>query len=140
MDRSKAAPGAEAILRFFVSQGLSAHKLVICHIDKRPDFGLHRELAAEGALLEYDTFFREKYDPERHLWPLLDRMLHSGLWGSLALATDLAEIAMWQVRGGPGLSALPGVIQLRLRGMGLEARTIQALLGGNINRRLARVV
>ncbi len=131
---------AESILRFFIDQGLSAYKLVICHIDKRPDFGLHRELASEGALLEYDTFFREKYDPERNLWPLLDRMLQAGLSGSLALATDLADSAMWQVRGGPGLAALPGVIQLRLRGMGLEARVIQALLGGNILRRLARVV
>ena len=67
-------------------------------------------------------------------------MLQAGLSGYLALATDLADSTMWQVRGGPGLVALPGVIQLRLHGMGLEARVIQALLGGNILRRLARVV
>ena len=42
---------AESILRFFVDQGLSAYKPAICHIDKCADFGLHRELASEGALL-----------------------------------------------------------------------------------------
>ena len=131
---------AEAILRFFTANGLSAHKLILCHIDKRPDFGLHRELAGEGVLLEYDTFFREKYEPERNLWPLLDRMVQGGLAGSLALATDLADPQMWQVNGGPGLGALMGVVQLRLRGMGVDAASIRAMLGGNILRRLARVV
>ncbi len=130
---------AVAILRFFVERGLSAHKLVLCHIDKRPDYGLHRELAVEGVLLEYDTFFREKYEPERNLWPLINFMLQGGLSASLALATDLADRSAWQVHGGPGLAALPGIVQLRLRGMGLDARVIRALLGGNINRRLARV-
>jgi 5-phospho-D-xylono-1,4-lactonase len=59
----------EAILSFFRGQGVAANRLVFCHIDKRPDFGLHRELVEEGVLLEYDTFFRPKYAPEEHVWP-----------------------------------------------------------------------
>ena len=137
---------AEEILEFFILQGLSAYRLVLCHMDKRPDPGLHRELAAEGVLLEYDTFFRPQYDPEHNLWPLLAGMLNSGLAGSIALATDLADPAQWQAghadagAGGPGLAGLLNVVQARLQGMGTRERAIRALLGGNITRRLAYVI
>lgn len=131
---------AERLLDFFVRQGFSPHRLVLCHMDKRPDYGLHRELAEAGVLLEYDTFFRPQYDPERNLWPLLDQMVQGGFSGSVALATDLADHALWKsTAAGPGLASLPSIIQLRLRGLGYEAQAIRALLGGNILRRLARV-
>ena len=135
---------AEEILDFFSHQGFSSYRLVLCHMDKRPDLGLHRELAAEGVLLEYDTFFRPQYDPERNLWPLLDGMLNSGLAGSIALATDLADPAQWQASegagSGPGLAGLLNVVQLRLRGMGTREHAVHSLLGGNITRRLAYVI
>lgn len=131
---------AEEILDYFTHQGFSPYRLVLCHMDKRPDPGLHRELAAEGVLLEYDTFFRPQYDPEHNLWPLLDGMLNAGLAGSIALATDLADPVQWETNGGPGLAGLLNVVQLRLRGMGTRERAIHALLGGNIARRLAHVI
>ena len=134
---------AEEILEFFILQGVSPYRLVLCHMDKRPDPGLHRELAAEGVLLEYDTFFRPQYDPERNLWPLLAGMLNSGLAGNIALATDLADPAQWHASegtGGPGLAGLLTVVQARLQGMGTRERAIHALLGGNITRRLAYVI
>ena len=40
---------ADRILRFFLDRGMPAHKLVLCHLDKRPDLSLHMELAAAGA-------------------------------------------------------------------------------------------
>ena len=109
-------------------------------MDKRPDTALHRELAAEGVLLEYDTFFRPQYDPERNLWPLLEGMLNAGMAGSIALATDLADSALWQTSGGPGLAGLLTVVQARLRVMGVRDHTIRALLGANITQRLAHVM
>jgi predicted metal-dependent phosphotriesterase family hydrolase len=128
---------AEELPGFFASLGLRPERLVICHIDKRPDFGLHRELAAAGALLEYDTFYRPKYDPERGVWPLLERMIEAGLAGSLALATDMAERELWESLGsGPGLPGFLTVIGARLRRMGVPAETLAGLLGGNIARRL----
>ena len=38
-------------------------KVVLSHMDKRPDVKLHEKLAAKGYYLEYDTFLREKYNP-----------------------------------------------------------------------------
>ena len=128
----------EDFLSFFIGQGLSPQRLVFCHVDKRPDFGLHSELAQAGVMLEYDTFFRPKYEPERNVWPLIGRMAGAGLAGQIALATDMADPGLWAELGGrPGLLGIFTIIKEGLIRMGLPAATIDGLLGGNIAGRLA---
>jgi len=136
----------EELLAFFGGRALSPRRLVFCHVDKRPDFGLHRELAQAGVLLEYDTFFRPKYDPERGVWPLLGKMAAAGLAGRVALATDMADSTLWaelrpklgaELGGGPGLAGIFTIIKARLEQMGLPGETIAGLLGGNIAIRIA---
>ena len=39
----------EALIPFFGDRGVPASRLYICHVDKRPDAGLHRALAQAGA-------------------------------------------------------------------------------------------
>jgi phosphotriesterase-related protein len=126
------------ILDLFLSLGVDPRQVILCHMDKRPDAGLHRELIQAGAALEYDTFFRTKYAPETNLWPLIREMIASGLENHVCLATDLAESNYWQSFGGaPGLSAFPTQIKQRLEKMGVPDETIQKLLGKNICRILA---
>ena len=43
--------GVEALAEFLVGTELSSHDVMLCHIDKRPDLGLHRQLAGAGFLL-----------------------------------------------------------------------------------------
>jgi len=129
---------AEKVAIFFEDHGVSPTHLVLCHMDKRPDPGLHAELARFGAILEYDTFYRPKYQPESRLWTLIGQMVEAGLSDHVALATDMAESAMYATIGnGPGLASLPGEIKHRLAGLGISERSIQQMLGGNIARRLA---
>lgn len=131
----------EEYLQFFSDQDLSPERLVFCHVDKRPDFGLHAELASAGAMLEYDTFYRPKYGPEENVWPLVEKMVQDGYGESLALATDMAESGMWQHLGGqPGLVAFMTQIKARLESLALTEAAIHNLLGGNILRRLATAV
>ena len=130
---------AEHILAFFTRQGLPADRLILFHIDKRPDLGLQRELAQAGVLLEYDTFYRPKYDPDHRLWPLIEQMTAAGFEDSLAFGTDMAESEFWQsLSGGPGLPGLLNLIQPRLRSLGLDETCIQKITGGNLARRLSR--
>ncbi|MBL8163715.1 MAG: hypothetical protein JNJ61_17140, partial [Anaerolineae bacterium] len=111
----------EEFLALFLAQGMTADKLVFCHVDKRADFGLHREMAQAGVLLEYDTFLRAKYDPERGVWPLLFQMVEVGLAQHVALATDMAGGEWWaQIGGGPGPAAFITHIQARLIDAGLD--------------------
>jgi phosphotriesterase-related protein len=130
---------AEAVVAFFLERGVAPGQLLICHIDKRPDHGLHVALAQAGVSLEYDTFYRPKYDPERNLWPLIDHMLSTGLAGSVSLATDMADSAQWAAYGGgPGLTAFPTAIPARLAERGVPAESIWQMTGGNILRLLSR--
>ena len=133
----KGAAALEA-LAYFQEHSVQPGQMVLCHMDKRPDFGLHHELASAGVLLEYDTFYRPKYSPEQGVWPLIDRMVDAGQDSCLALATDMAEPGLYASLGrGPGLAGLPGDICARLRQRGINDSMIRRLTGGNIARRLA---
>ncbi|HEX2907932.1 MAG TPA: hypothetical protein VHO69_13770 [Phototrophicaceae bacterium] len=128
----------EALLPFFADFGVPPSRLYLCHLDKRPDPGLHRELAQAGVLLGYDTFLRPKYNPEENVWPLLKTIVEAGFSGSIALGLDTSRPAMWAHQGGEwGLLALPQLIIPRLRAEGIAESVIAALTGQNIARRLA---
>jgi predicted metal-dependent phosphotriesterase family hydrolase len=128
----------EDFLTFFEHLGLENNRLVICHIDKRPDPGLHIELAKAGYLLEYDTFFRPKYQPNVNLWPLLSKMVNAGLSKSIAIATDLADSTMWNSMGeGPGLVGFIKIIKNRMDSEFNDPIIVDQLIGGNISNRLA---
>jgi 5-phospho-D-xylono-1,4-lactonase len=125
---------AEQVVARLESYGLPPDRLVLCHVDKRPDFGLHQELAQAGVLLEYDTFFRPKYDPERNVWPLLVRMIEGGLAGSVAIGTDMADLALWREVGPVGLVT---TVMSRLQSLGFDAPSVARMIGQNVAARLA---
>ncbi len=131
---------AEKACVYFMNKNVSPQQLVLCHMDKRPDLSLHKALANLGVLLEYDTFYRPKYKPETNLWPLMDQMVSAGLSNRVALATDMAEPALYHnIGGGPGLSSLPGEIQRKLIEKGYPEAARKQMLGENIARRLAGI-
>lgn len=131
----------ERIVAYFDNQGVDLQRLVLCHVDKRPDFELHAALAQTGVMLEYDTFFRSKYSPEENLWPLLEEMIEYRFTDRIALATDMAESTMWKYSGGsPGLVALATDVRTRLTSIGIQSEEIELLTGLNISRRIARPI
>ena len=131
---------AEKACIYFTDMGLLPHQLMLCHMDKRPDISLHKALASFGVLLEYDTFYRPKYNPAVNLWPLIEQMAGAGFINRIALATDMAEVALYHnIGGGPGLESLPGEIQDALKQKGYPEAAILQMLGGNIARRLAGI-
>jgi len=131
---------AEKAILYFTEIGVQPSQIVMCHMDKRPDTGLHKELARLGILLEYDTFYRPKYNPEDNLWPLIDFMVQNQLSSDVALATDMAEKELYRhIGGGAGLSSLPGEIRNRLISKGYPKEDVEMMLGGNIAKRLAGI-
>ena len=130
---------AERIARFLLDAGLPSDRLILAHMDKRPDLALHSSLAQEGILLEYDTFYRPRYNPEAGAWPLIKAMLAAGMEDSLALATDMAETQFWRRMGGrPGLEGLLTQIVPRLQRSGATDLAIRKIAGRNIAHRLER--
>lgn len=124
---------AEAIADFMLRLGLSPQKLILCHMAKRFDVGLHQSLADRGILLEYDSFIRPKYDPDNTSWVLLFEMLEAGYENNIILATDLAEAHLWQhIGGGVGAVALIEIIKYRLEKAGVSDDVSSKLLGANV--------
>jgi phosphotriesterase-related protein len=112
---------ADEILKF----GLTPRKLILCHLDKRPDFDFHESMMDRGIMLEYDTFYREKYNPEENVWPLLENMMQHGYGSNIVLATDMADARMWnRFGGGPGLVGFITEIRARLVKMSLEKKRL----------------
>lgn len=131
---------AEKACIYFMNLGLLPSQLVLCHMDKRPDIGLHKELARLGVLLEYDTFYRPDYNPSTNLWPLLEQMVSAGFSERIALATDMAGADHYrQIGAGLGLASLPGEIQHQLIEKEIPETSRRAMLGDNIARRLAGI-
>ena len=136
----KGAQGVE-IARTLLDFGISPQKLILCHVDKKPDFRFHMELLSAGITLEYDTFFRPKYHPDTNLWPLLEYVIENGFEDQIVVATDLAEDVLWSRLGnGPGLTGLINLIIPRMAEIGIHQTIIQKLAGGNIASRLAQCV
>ena len=132
---------AERIAQSMADFGLPLTRLVLCHVDKRPDFAFHSAMAQQGIMLEYDTFYRAKYEPDINVWPLLTRMIEAGFASQVAIATDMAEAAMWSSMGtGPGLTAFITQIMPRLRAIGCDDTIVDQLVGTNIVSCLAQIV
>lgn len=128
----------ENISAYFQKQGVEPRQIVFCHMDKRPDYGLHYDLASQGFLLEYDTFFRPKYNPNENVWPLIEKLLGVGMEKHIALATDMAEASMWKnIGGGAGLAGFITIIGNRLLALGVNEKVYSKLMGGNILNALA---
>lgn len=127
--------GADAvrIFAFFERRGVGC-RTILCHVDKRADAGLHRELAQAGAVLEYDTFLRPQYQPEQHVWPLIAAMAQAGLTGAICLGTDMIG-DMWEK--GTGLAECFAAAGERLLLLGLTREQVAAMTGGTVARRLA---
>jgi len=129
----------EALIPFFADRRVPASRLYLCHVDKRPDAGLHRALAQAGVLLGYDTFARPKYDPDNGAWKLIAALVADGLAAHVAICLDMALAEMWTAYGGgPGMAFLPDVILPRLRAEGYPGDVIRQLTGGNVARYLVR--
>ncbi|GAC1322969.1 MAG: hypothetical protein NVSMB22_10230 [Chloroflexota bacterium] len=135
---TEAGGHVEALVKLADGVGILPGKLQLSHIDKRPDFGLHRELAQAGYLLGYDTFLRPKYAPDQRVWPLLRAMVAEGLEAQVTLGLDVVDVALWHVYGGPGLRTIPTTILARLRAEGASDEQLRAVGGQNIARLLAR--
>jgi phosphotriesterase-related protein len=130
----------EALPLFFEDRGVATNRLYLCHMDKRPDLGLHRELAQAGALLGYDTFLRPTYKPRQNLWPLLLAMVNDErLEDHIAIGLDMARASMWRhYEDGPGLVTLPDRILAHLHNEGLSESTVSKLAGENVAKFLVR--
>lgn len=95
---------------------------VLAHLDRNPDAGLHAELAAAGAYLEYDGPGRAKYWPDSTILRLIADVAERGHAGRILCGGDLAGRHMSRAYGGgPGMDYVFARFKPRLeRELGVE--------------------
>lgn len=115
--------------------GIDPKHIVLSHVDRNPDWRLHRDLAQTGAFLEYDGPGRVKYLPEGDIIDLLEKMFELGLGGQIVLGGDTARRSYWKANGGgPGIAYIMECFIPRLRAEGFSEQQIRALLVNNAAR------
>ena len=117
---------------YLEEKGIKPRKVVLSHIDKRPDIKLHEKLAAKGYYLEYDTFLREKYNPEKYTYNLIASMVKSGFGGSIMVGSDIASNNMWEnIKNGAGYGGFFTNLKSRISEDISSPDNSKDIMGGN---------
>ena len=96
------------VVELLTSAGASADRIVLAHMDRNPDPGLHAELAAAGLYLGYDGMARAKYWPDSVILDCLLEVVERGGGSRLLLGGDVARRSSFRSYGGlPGMAYLP---------------------------------
>ena len=118
--------------------GVSPNHVVLSHVDRNPDWKLHRDIAQRGAFLEYDGPGRVKYFPENTIIELIAKMFELGLGGQILLGGDTAQRSYWKANGGAtGIAYILEQFIPRLRREGFAEQQIEAMLVHNPARAFA---
>lgn len=95
------------VLDLLAKSGVEASSVVLAHIDRNPDPGLHAELAAHGAYPGYDGVARHKSWPDSVVLNCLLEAAQRGANERIILGGDVARRTRYIASGGmPGLAYL----------------------------------
>ncbi|MDT0144524.1 aryldialkylphosphatase [Microbacterium sp. PRC9] len=90
--------------------------IVLAHMDRNLDPGLHRELIATGARLGYDGWARHRDAPDSAIIDCLVAVAEAGGSGGVVLGGDVARASRYVAYGGmPGLDYVQRRVVPRLR-------------------------
>jgi len=107
------------LLELLAAQGVPPDQVLLAHVDRNPDPGLHAELAATGAYLGYDGFARSRTWPDSVLLDCLVRAAELGATDRLLIGGDVARRSRYVAYGGrPGLAYLGTRVLPRLERAG----------------------
>lgn len=119
-------------VKLLTSFGVDPQHIVVGHMDRNPDFYVHRELAETGAFLLYDTPSRVKYFPESSFIDLVRKMVDAGYGKQLLWGGDLARRSYFvSYGGGPGLAYVPECFVVRMREEGFSQDVIDDIFVNN---------
>lgn len=113
------------------SEGVTPERILVGHLDHKPDLNYWRAVARTGANLGIDQIGKEKYQPDRLRIELILAMAAEGYGTQLCLSSDLARTSYWPSYGGwggPGLTYILWRFLPWLRERGLDVQQIEAMV------------
>ncbi len=110
------------VLELLTDLGVAPDRVVLAHLDRNPDPGLHLEVTSAGAYAGYDGWARPKHFPDSTLLDCLLTVAAGGGAARIVLGGDIARRSSLRSRGGlPGMDYIPRRVLPRLRAQGGEA-------------------
>lgn len=93
------------LVELLLSHGLEPDAIVVAHLDRNPDPGLHRAVAEAGVFLQYDGPGRAKYHPDSAILALIEAVASAGHDDQLLLGGDTPRRShLVSAGGGPGMA------------------------------------
>jgi phosphotriesterase-related protein len=123
--------GGPEQLALLTAEGLPPHRVSIGHQDLLDDPGVHRELAAAGAYVAFDTVGKERYAGDAARLRLVLALVGAGYADRALLSCDISRHGYLAARGGHGYGHLLRSFVPRLRAAGLGDGTIDLMVRRN---------
>lgn len=127
--------GVELLIDYFESKNFPLSKVMLCHMDKRNDVLLHKSLAEKMIYLEYDTFFKSKYEPEKNVWSLILQMVTEGYCERITIGSDITPgYTLQEADEKHGLHVFLQDVMKRMSDYGIPGNAIMKMMSGNIKK------
>jgi predicted metal-dependent phosphotriesterase family hydrolase len=129
---------AEGQIALLTDLGVPPDRILIGHLDLKPDLAYLREVAASGVFMGFDQFSKEKYLADAARIELIAELVADGHGGQIIVSGDLARRSYLAAWGGePGyryfLADLPGEFAMQ----GIDRTLYEGILRDNPRRFLA---
>lgn len=107
-------------IRILLDGGGAPGKILIGHLDFRPDIAFLTEVAQTGVYMGFDQFGKSKYLPDEVRLDLVERLAERGFLRQLIFSGDMARRSARIANGGHGFSFFPETIQKALADRGIK--------------------
>ncbi|MBT2405779.1 MULTISPECIES: phosphotriesterase [unclassified Streptomyces] len=126
--------GGPAQVELLTGAGLGPHRICVGHQDLLDDPGVHRELAAAGAYVGFDTIGKEGYASDSVRLRLLLALIEAGHADRVLLSCDISRRGYLEAEGGQGYGHLFRSFLPRLRAAGVGEDLIDLMTRRNVLR------
>ncbi|MDX3854427.1 phosphotriesterase [Streptomyces sp. AK02-01A] len=123
--------GGLAQLELLTGAGLEPHRISIGHQDLLDDPAVHRELAASGAYVAFDTVGKESYQSDDTRLRLLLAALEAGHADRTLLSCDISRHGYLESEGGQGYAHLFRSFLPKVRAAGVDEDLIDLMTRRN---------
>lgn len=123
--------GGLAQFDLLTGAGLAPHRISIGHQDLLDDPAVHRELAASGAYVAFDTIGKHRYQSDARRLRLLLTLLEAGHADRALLSCDISRHGYLRAQGGQGYGQLFRSFLPALRAAGADDDLIDLLTRRN---------
>lgn len=112
------------------------HRVVLGHLNRSPDFVVHRQAAEAGCYLAFDGPSRANHATDRRMPDAVRALAEAGFGHRLLLGGDTTTAAARSVDGGPGMPYLLRRVRPRLE-LALGKELVDHILTANPARAFA---